>query len=66
MQTALPPFAARLAPGLLVLGLCAALNACAALSSLTSDEQLLQADRDRALAQGEFRKSEISYQNQTP
>jgi hypothetical protein len=42
------------------------LNACAFLAGLTTDEQLLQADRDRSVAQGEFRKSEINYQNQTP
>ena len=38
MQTALPPFAHRLAPRLLLLGLCATLNACAVLSGLTTDE----------------------------
>lgn len=66
MQTAWLPFTTRLSPRLLLLGLCAALHACAALSGLSTDEQLLQADRERALAQGEFRKSEINHQNQTP
>jgi hypothetical protein len=47
-------------------GLSFALQACAFLAGLTSDEQLLQADRERSVAQGEFRKSEISYQNQNP
>lgn len=47
-------------------GLALTLQACAVLGGLTSDEQLLQADRDRALAQAEFRKSEINLQNQTP
>lgn len=47
-------------------GLPLALSACAFLAGLTMDEQLLQADRDRSSAQGEFRKSEINYQNQTP
>ena len=42
------------------------LNACAFLAGLTTDEQLLQADRDRSLAQSTFRKSEISLQNGTP
>lgn len=58
--------AARCAYCLTVLGLCAALNACAVLSGLSTDERLLQADRDRALAQSAFRKSEISLQNETP
>ena len=47
-------------------GLALALQACAGVGGLMTDEQLLQADRDRALAQAEFRKSEISFQNQTP
>ncbi len=47
-------------------GLTLALQACAVLGGLVTDEQLLQADRDRALAQAEFRKSEISFQNQAP
>ena len=42
------------------------LNACAFLAGLTTDEQLLQADRGRSTAQSEFRKSEINHQNQTP
>ncbi|MDP1742671.1 MAG: hypothetical protein Q8M51_05960 [Polaromonas sp.] len=66
MQTAWLPFTTRLTSRLLWLGLCATLHGCAALSGLSTDEQLLQADRDRALAQGEFRKSEINHQNQTP
>jgi hypothetical protein len=56
----------RCIPYLAWVALSLGLNACAFLGSLTTDEQLLQADRERSVAQGEFRKSEISYQNQNP
>jgi hypothetical protein len=56
----------RWARGVAWVSLLLGLNACAFLAGLTTDAQLLQADRDRSAAQGEFRKNEINHQNQTP
>lgn len=62
MRTTFP----RYVPCLAWVGLSLALQSCAFVAGLTTDDKLLQAERDRISAQGEFRKSEISYQNQTP